>query len=42
MLNIAWAYLHEVIFPMQPLAHWVADDVEGMVHEKHIQVNQET
>lgn len=42
MLNNAWAYSHEVIFSMQPSMHWMAHVGEGMVHEKHSQVNHKT
>ena len=40
MLNVAWAYSRKVIFPMQPLAHWLTHVGEGIVDHKYIKVNK--
>ncbi len=37
--NDAWVFLREVIFPIQPLAHWLDHVGEGMVCEKDSQAS---
>ena len=39
-LSKAWANSREVIFPMQPLVHWLIDVGDGMTKKQDIRANQ--